>query len=683
MNRKPGRLAAASASLFQALFETAPDAMIVADRSGRIVLANPQAEQLFGYPTHGLDGQMIEVLLPQSVRAAHTVHRERYMSGPKARPMGAGYELTGVRRNGQEFPVEIGLSPIAADGHALFAASIRDISETQRARQALVRARYDTFVAQVGRLLLNAPNYEAAIDSIPTLLASALEAGVVAIVLKSPHDPELRVRAATGLPANLHDALEQAASRDQLIDKLASRDLAAIVLERAPPEEFAALSAVLKDAGLQGAALVPLFDRYEPMGILLAAAAEADSFDHDKLHFLQSVANMLAAAMQRSRSEEQLAHAQRLDALGQLTGGIAHDFNNWLTVISGNLQLLEVEVEIPPASRKVMESASRAVDHCTALTRKLLGFARRRRLVPRPLQPAQVLADLVEMLGRTLGARIEVRVECPNRIPAVFADPVELDAALVNLAVNARDAMPGGGTLFFGAHERRVDEGAQDAVLRPGQYVMFTVADNGSGMTREVLGRALEPFYTTKAAGKGSGLGLSMVYGFARQSGGELTIDSHPGLGTRIELLLPAAPTDADEEISSSPSAPGTGQAVILVVEDEPEVRTIAVSFMRSLGYVTHEAADAAGALEVLRQQPQIQLLFSDVMLGSGMTGLELALEARRLYPQLPVLLTSGHDPSPLNSSDASGDFELLRKPYRRDELAHALQRKLQPVAQH
>lgn len=666
-------------TLFEALFETAPDAMIVVNRDGCIVLANPQAERLFGYEAGELTGSPVEVLLPESVRAVHVGHRNGFMANPRVRPMGAGYELTGIRRNGEPFPVEIGLSPIQSTESTLFAASIRDISETHRVRQALTRARYDTYAAQIGRLALESSNYEAAVEKMPALVASALAIRAAAVLLAAPRSDDLRVHAEMGLPQILREALPRTIPQSALFARIERDAPAGITLKQLAGAEFAPFVAALGEAGFRDAAAVLLLDRYQPMGVLLALSGKRDHFDRDALHFLQSVGNILAAAAQRTRSEEQLAHSQRLDAVGQLTGGIAHDFNNLLTVISGNLQILEAELADRPGLNETIDSALRAVDRGAVLTRKLLAFARRQRLVPRPVLPAQVLSDLQGMLRRTLGEHIAVSVEFreAEKNP-VFADPGELEAALINLALNARDAMPAGGALTISVRKHALQSADDHIDLPLGNYVVFSVADTGLGMAPEVLARALEPFFTTKEAGKGNGLGLSMVYGFARQSGGQVFIESRVGHGTVVELYLPAG-SSADVAPTARDALPlREGKETILVVEDEAEVRGIALAFLRSLGYTTYEAADAEHALALLRQHDDIELLFSDIVLGSGKSGFDLVREARILRPRLPVLLTSGYERTTEgNERSGSSEFDVLRKPYRREQLAAALRKAL------
>ncbi len=662
------------ANLFESLFETAPDAVIVVDRDGRIVLANAQAGRLFGYAEHGLLGLAVEMLLPESLRAVHGVHRARFMGNPHARPMGAGYELVGTRSDGSEFPVEIGLSPVRTGDDPLYAAAIRDISETQRARQALARTRYDVVVGEVGRLALESPDFEAFLLRLPDIVAAALSVDAVAILLSDGQRREFRPRASVGLPIELLDRLPALFNRK----RLSARALQADTDQPTRDDQFAqitddSLGGLLAEFGFHDKAAQTLFDRYEPVGVMIAFAAEARAFDRDRMHFLQSIAHMLSASLQRSHSEEQLAHAQRLEAVGQLTGGVAHDFNNLLTVISGNLQLLEDE-EISGADRtQIIQSALRAVGNGAALTRKLLAFARRQRLSPRSIAPQSWLTELSTLLKRALGETIAIRIECDANLPNVFADASELDSALVNLALNARDAMPRGGELSISVGAREIKANDEVPDLQPGHYVTVHVADTGIGMTSDVLARVLEPFFTTKGAGKGSGLGLSMVYGFARQSGGAVTIDSQLGYGTRVALFLPSVPAKPDAPRARGPLPASHRGEIVLVVEDEPEVRGIAVAFLRSLGYASRVAGNAEEALDLLREDTDIDLLFSDVVLGSGMSGLDLARTARLERPDLPVLLTSGYEHSALNRSDGDGGLRLLRKPYSREEFSAAI----------
>jgi len=670
---------APDAALFRSLFDAAPDAMIVVDRQGVIVLTNAHAERLFGYEKGALAGLRVEALLPATLRQAHVAHRARYASHPRERAMGAGYELTGIRADGQPFPVEIGLSPVAASQGTLYAAAIRDISETQRARQAQERARFDVAIAQMGRRLLEATYHEKAVDEIPGLVATTLDIPATAIILNHPYHPGLRAIASKGLPQAV---LESLSGNPALLDVACRRTQEADEQQGSIIESLRGMCPFLSQ-DYQDASLAPLPDRHGPMGVLLALSHRKGCFDRDRQNFLQSVANILAGSIQRRRSEEQLAHSLRLEALGQLTGGIAHDFNNLLTVVSGSLQLLEIDLPEDPATRTTLASASRAVERGAALVRKLLTFSRRQHLLPRTVRTVQLLADLSEMLGRTLGEHIIVTAECSNEVPAVYADEGELEAALINLALNARDAMPRGGRLAITARSRNVANAAGDTGLAPGSYVVFAVTDNGEGIPPEILEHVMEPFFTTKETGKGSGLGLSMVYGFVKQSGGHFHIESQVGHGTRAELFFPAAASTAVEETAAAPSHRGHetsrhGHETVLVVEDEPEVRRVAIAFLRTLGYIPCEAGDAVSALEHLAKHPDTDLLFTDIVLGGEMTGFELAAKAREQHPHLPVLFTSGYEYASMGiDARAFGPFELLRKPYRRGQLGTAARRVL------
>jgi PAS domain S-box-containing protein len=658
---------------FDSLFDTSPDAMIVADAGGHIVLANAQAARLFGYSIEQLGTLHVEALIPDRFRPGHERHRADYVADPRVRPMGIGQELAGLRADGTQFPVEIALSPIDTSDGRRFVASIRDISETQRARQALLRARYDALVARIGRLVLESSNSRGAFDDILKLIASEAGFDAVAIMLaSSPHAAPV-IRAASGWNAMLDDALplllrcSVSAATPSDATVVTARDLA--------DDEARSAWQRLADAGSGDFALVPLFDRDQPMGALVAIAA--DAIDHERIHLLQSVAYLIASDAQRSRTEEQLAHSQRLDAVGQLTGGIAHDFNNLLTVISGNLQLLEPELADRPDNLEILASAMRAVSRGAELTRKLLAVARRQRLNPQAIAPRRLLDELIPMLSRTLGETVKVVVDAPADLPDVFVDPGELDTAILNLAINARDAMPRGGTLTIAVRERRVRAG-EVADLAAGDYVVWSVRDTGLGMSPDVLARAFEPFFTTKESGRGSGLGLPMVYGFAKQSGGHLAADSRLGYGTRMDLYLPAVQVPHKAAARAVPVASSGGGETILVVEDETEVRRVAVAFLKSLGYKTHAAADAGEALRLLDEHADIALLFSDVILGGDMDGVELARAVRRRRPDLPTLLTSGYEHEALPVDDAeTGPLRVLRKPYRREELAQAIRETL------
>ncbi len=672
---------ASSVMMLGMWFDIAPDAMIAVDTEGVIVLANAQAERMFGYAQGALRGLTLEALVPESLRQAHRVHRHDYMVRPRIRPMGIGYELMGLKRDGQMFPLEIGLSSIATDQGAVAIASVRDISETRRVRQALERAQRDNYVALISRLALESPDYELAIRRILELMVAALELPAAAIFATDWRHSAFHMRASTGLSEHAARTVTSIfGSSDSVRGAFEARKHDVITSDMLKDGRFEAIGADLAGAGFHDAALVPLFVRQEALGFLLALASTPRSFDEGKVNFLQAIAGLLASAIQRSRTEEQLAHAQRLDAVGQLTGGVAHDFNNLLTVISGNLQLLEAELPGRPGLQEIIDSALRAVDRGSYLTRRLLTFARRQPLQPRPVVPQPLMEELGAMLRRTLGESIVVQIDCAAGTPDLYADPNELDTALVNLALNARDAMPRGGRLGITARTVGLDNADNPWKLPAGRYVAIAVSDTGTGMSPDALAHAFEPFFTTKQSSKGSGLGLSMVYGFAIQSGGAITIDSRLGYGTRMELVLPAASpgTRAEGVPPADVGAQANARETILVVEDEAEVRAVATRFLQAVGYHVLDAANAREALDLLAANPEVDLLFSDVVLGSGMDGTELAREARRIRPELPILLASGYQgPGDRGRDESAETHELLRKPYRREQLTGAIRRLL------
>ncbi len=381
----------------------------------------------------------------------------------------------------------------------------------------------------------------------------------------------------------------------------------------------------------------------------------------------------------RRNLEARLAQAQKMEAVGQLTGGVAHDFNNLLTVIVGNLGLAREHIG-DDRVRKLVERAHTAGKHGADLISQLLAFSRTQALRPEDLDLNQVIGETTKLLGRTLGETVDIQIEAARPLWFVFCDPVQLRNALVNLSINARDAMPDGGTLTIATCNSQVDPGDLDprSELPPGDYVRLSVTDTGTGMSPDILSRVFDPFFTTKEVGKGSGLGLSMVYGFVKQSGGHVEIDSEEGIGTSVRLYLPRALTaDIDDELPLLERAVDTvDSGTVLVVEDDPHVRDTSVAVLEALGYDCLEAEDGHSALRVLEQRPEITLLFSDVIMPGGMTGPQLARQARARWPDLKILLTSGYARNAIpQNTDFDDGIELLPKPYDCVELSEALRR--------
>ncbi len=389
------------------------------------------------------------------------------------------------------------------------------------------------------------------------------------------------------------------------------------------------------------------------------------------------IISILRDITERRALEDQLRQAQKMEAVGQLTGGVAHDFNNLLTVIVGNSELIIDETEdhqLKPLAMMIMEAAERGA----ALTQQLLAFGRRQSLKPEPLVVSEVVTDMLSLLGRTLGEHIQIRTEIGQRQLTALADRAFLESAILNLVVNARDAMPQGGTLTISAGERAASRG--DGNLPLGQPVVFiTVSDNGTGISPEVLERVFEPFFTTKSVGEGTGLGLSMVYGFAEQSGGHVAIKSTEGEGTSVTILLRAVQHKSPERlVEQAPSPPTRGRERVLVVEDEPQVLKFVSSQLQSLGYQVTGVTSGPDALAALDRDPSFDLLFTDVVLPHGMSGVELARRVQEKGIETKVLLTSGYSEEVfvLHGRPDTNTL-LLRKPYRRKDLAETLRKAL------
>ncbi|MBA1242412.1 ATP-binding protein [Pseudomonas japonica] len=376
------------------------------------------------------------------------------------------------------------------------------------------------------------------------------------------------------------------------------------------------------------------------------------------------------------RSEEQLRQSQKMEAVGQLTGGIAHDFNNLLTGISGSLELLQSRIQqgrIQDLDRYI-NAAQGASRRAAALTHRLLAFSRRQTLAPKPTHVNRLVKGMEELISRTMGPSVSIISDLSTDLWSVLIDPHQLENALLNLCINARDAMPDGGTLTISSRNRTIDAlGAQTFDLTAGEYVALAVSDTGSGMAPEVAAKAFEPFFTTKPIGMGTGLGLSMIYGFIRQSGGQARIHSEPGRGCVVTLYLPRHLGEVREPSLVKPGAPPRAELgeTVLIVDDEPTVRIMVTEVLEDLGYHAIEAADGRGGLQILNSGVKIDLLITDVGLPGGMNGRQMADAARVHRPDLKVLFITGYaESSVFENGDAQDGMHVLTKPFSVDSLA-------------
>ncbi len=435
---------------------------------------------------------------------------------------------------------------------------------------------------------------------------------------------------------------------------------------------------------IEAGELVPNIDlhcRHRDGRVLNVSLSGAPLYEDDKL--LGTLA-VLEDVTQRRQVESQLFQAQKMDALGQLTGGLAHDFNNLLLVVMGNTQLLRDMRAADETVQKFGAEIATAAERGAELVRSMLAFARRQPLRPQAVDINATVSATTSMLRRVLGERVEVILSLASESWLVNVDPIQLETALANLATNARDAMPRGGRLTIRTLRRHLDRAytAQYADVRDGDYMMLEVSDTGIGMAPDLIKRIFEPFFTTKEAGRGSGLGLSMVFGFIKQSGGHLNVYSEPGVGTTFRLYLPRHPGDKQMAVIAEDVTERGSNETVLAVEDDPGIRKLVQHELEMLGYRAIVVENAANALALLESGETVDLLFSDVVMAGKLDGLELAHLVQRNWPGIAIVLTSGFSDTNIGDNGRPAhDFRLLSKPYRRQEMAQILREALREAA--
>lgn len=386
------------------------------------------------------------------------------------------------------------------------------------------------------------------------------------------------------------------------------------------------------------------------------------------------IAGVVSDVTDRRLIDEQLRQAQKMEAIGQLTGGVAHDFNNLLMVIAGSLDLLETRLQGDPGTVRYISTARHGVERGAKLNQQLLAFARKQDLRTESVDIGALLRSFENLLDRAIGETIAVVIKDPPALMHARTDPHQLETAILNLAINARDAMPHGGTLTISTGMRAIHSKAaalNNAIV--GDYVVVTVADTGSGMSNDVVSKVFEPFFTTKEVGKGTGLGLSQVYGFAKQSGGFVAIDSAVGEGTSVSIHLPRAEPPVASVEAPEPIGEVKGCGNVLVVEDDDDVREIASGMLRELGYVVFETDRGAKALTLVDSGAPIDLVFTDVIMPGDVSGIDLAREIKARHGHIPVLLTSGYTAQRFQSDHMNEGLQILRKPYNRVGLSLAV----------
>ena len=619
-------------SRYRGLMEAAPDGMVVVNQKGEIVLLNAQAENQFGYRRDELLGQKVTNIIPKGFAERLIADGTRTAAEALAQQIGTGIELIGQRKDGSSFPIEIMLSPLESTEGILVTAAIRNISVRKDAEEHLVQVE---------------SRYRGLMEAAPDGMVVVNQAGEIVLL-------------------NVQAEKQFGYRRDELLGQKVTNIIPKGFAERLVADALRTTAEALAQQIGTGIELI-------------GQRKDGSSFPIEiMLSPLESAEGILVTAAIRDISERkqlarQLHQSQKMEAVGQLTGGIAHDFNNLLGVIIGNLDLLDRLVAGNEAAVKRVRTAQKAATRGADITRRLLVFSSNEELKPSVVLLGDSIQNTIELATRGLGPEIRITTHLDESVPPLFVDPAGLESALLNLVVNARDAMPKGGSIIIGSQLQELDDShpvVQAGDLKEGQYVCVRVTDTGHGMSKEVLERAFEPFFTTKQRNKGTGLGLAMVYGFVKQSGGTVRVYSELGLGTTVSFYLPLAgslshPVPVDALAPLSAKLGGT----VLVVDDEADLLEVALAYLAEMGFRAYEAIDGASALEVIARHGEIDLMVTDVVMPGGMNGVQLVQKALVLRPDLKIVYSSGFPAEALaEKSMLLVDAPLLRKPYQRAE---------------
>ncbi len=632
------------------LLEALPDAIIAVDRDGTIVQVNTQTQELFGYLRDELIGQKVELLVPESYRAQHHHHREGFAAAPKTRRMGAELDLYGRRRNGTQFPVEISLSPVSTEDGMVVLSAIRDISDRKRIAEELRRANEELHRRTAEQLGEYRSRLASIVDSSEDAIIgkdldgtiTSWNKGAERIYGYSPEEiigKHISVLAPSDRPDEIPEILRKIARGESI-------------------EHYE--SARITNDGRQLDVSISVSPLRDAKGEVVGASAIARDITAQK------------------RAEGQLHQSQKMEAIGRLAGGVAHDFNNILGIISACAEFLRDRIDRADEPSQYIDNIKKATERGSSLTRQLLTFSRSSSVQPRILDMNERLKDVSKLLRPLMGDDVEILIVSKSPAAVVEADPGQLDQIVVNLAVNARDAMPRGGKFILETRSEQFDESfaEQHQNMAPGKYVLLAVSDTGSGMDSATVNRIFEPFFTTKEQGKGPGLGLSTVYGIVKQSAGHILVYSEPGHGTTFKIYLPSADHKIGLESKSEVEtvAPKHQGTTILLVEDDEIMRSLTRKVLEEHGYTVVDADDGKSALEWVESHTEpVDLLLTDVVM-RRVSGPELVIRLRPLRPNLKVIYMSGYTGELIAEREVlNRGVTLLEKPFSRAALLNTI----------
>jgi PAS domain S-box-containing protein len=664
------------------ILESSMDCIITMDHEGLVVDWNPAAETTFGYLQEEAIGQrMADLIIPERFRERHTQGLTRYLATGEGRVLGQRLELDAERRNGTEFPIELAITRIQSTGAPMFTGYLRDITERKKAENRL-SAQYT-----VTRALAASNTIGEGASKILRAICESLgwEYGSLWIVDRGSNVLRCsQVWQAIGAEAGEFES----ASRELVLapgiglpGKVWSDKQAVWIADVVKDPNFSRSSAAAS-VGLHGACAYPIRFRSEILGVVEFLSRSIREPDPELLAMMVTIGSQIGQFIERKRvedalgeSEEQLRQSQKLEAIGQLAGGVAHDFNNLLTAINGYSALARRRIGEDHPISSYLEEISKAGDRASNLTRQLLAFGRKQLLQPLALNLNDVVDDMIKLLKRLIGEDVQLVTKPGADLKQIKADPGQLEQVLVNLVVNARDAMPRGGTVTIETANTTLDGAyaSSHVGVTPGQYVMLAISDTGVGIDHDTQSRIFEPFFTTKEVGKGTGLGLSTVYGIVKQSGGNVWVYSELGKGTTFKVYLP----QIEEEVDAREELPAQvimkrGSETVLLVEDEDMVRKLAGELLEESGYRVLSAGGGEEAISLAtRHKARIDLLITDVVMPK-ISGKEVAEQLKTIHPETKVLFMSGYtDEAIVHHGIVDSTIAFIQKPFSEHALAH------------